>query len=441
MVTKPQTKRQQLIVDVLDGAFADLMTADPHAFRVKFRKMAADPFAFYRGSACLFYADMTTTRDAWADDRTSRVWIHGDLHAENFGTYMNSHGRMVFDVNDFDEAYIGHFSWDLRRFVASLALMGWQKALPDETVRNLIGRYLRAYLAQVTHYNEVSDDDDFALQLENTDGPVQDVLTQARTASRVALLDGMTRFDKSVRVFAEDPTVRRLGKAERRKVEKAFEAYLTTIPENKRYDRDLFYDVRDIVGKSGFGIGSAGLPAYNVLVEGYSQSLDNDVVLSMKQANVPAVSRFVDTASVDGYFEHEGHRTVVSQRALQVHTDPLLGYTSLDGVGYVVSEISPYEFDLDWGEINEPDEMASVVQNLGRATAKVHCASDADSDQDLVDFQTEEAIVAVVEGRRKEFVEDLTDFAIAYAKKTRTDHALFVDAFREGTIGGVKATS
>ena len=126
------------------------MQADPHAFRVKFRKMAADPFAFYRGSACLFYADMTTAADDWADDRTSRVWIHGDLHAENFGTYMNSHGRMVFDVNDFDEAYIGHFSWDLRRFVASLALMGWQKALPEETVRNLIGRYLRAYLAQVT---------------------------------------------------------------------------------------------------------------------------------------------------------------------------------------------------------------------------------------------------------------------------------------------------
>ena len=58
-----------------------------------------------------------------------------------------------------------------------------------------------------------------------------------------------------------------------------------------------------------------------------------------------------------------------------------------------------------------------------------------------MNFQTEEAIVAVVEGRRKEFVEDLTDFAVDYAKKTRTDHALFVDAFREGTIGGVKAIS
>jgi uncharacterized protein (DUF2252 family) len=433
-------KREQLIIDVLESAFAELMEADPHAFRVKFRKMAADPFAFYRGSACLFYADMTKATDAWADDRTSRVWIHGDLHAENFGTYMNSHGRMVFDVNDFDEAYIGHFSWDLRRFVASLALLGWQKALPDETVRSLVGKYLRSYLAQVSHYASVSEDDDFALHLENTDGPVNDVLTQARTASRVALLDGMTRYEKNVRVFDEDPTVRRLGKAERRAVEKAFADYLQTIPESKKYDRALFYEVRDIVGKSGFGIGSAGLPAYNVLVEGYSQSLDNDVVLSMKQANVPAVSRFVDTESVDSYFDHEGHRTVVSQRALQVHTDPLLGYTSLDGVGYVVAEVSPYEFDLDWGEINEPDEMASVVQNLGRATAKVHCASDEDSDQDLVTFQTEEAIVAVVEGRRKELVADLTDFAVAYAQRVRKDHALFVEAFREGRIGGVSAT-
>jgi uncharacterized protein (DUF2252 family) len=223
-------------------------------------------------------------------------------------------------------------------------------------------------------------------------------------------------------MFREEASMRKLSKSERAKVVQAFEGYLQTIPEHKKVDRKLFYDVRDVVGKSGFGIGSAGLPAYNVLVEGYSQSLDNDVVLSMKQANVPAVSRFVDTSSVDKYFDHEGHRTVVSQRALQVHTDPLLGYTSLDGVGYVVAEVSPYEFDLDWGEINEPDEMASVVQ-------------------DLVDFQTEEAIVAAVEGRRREFVDDLTDFAVEYAKKTRTDHALFVDAFREGRIGGVSATT
>ena len=178
--------------------------------------MAADPFAFYRGSACLFYADVTRSADDWADDRTSRVWIHGDLHAQNFGTYMNSHGRLVFDVNDFDEAYIGHFSWDLRRFVASLALMGWQKALPEDAVRRLIGRYLRAYLAQVSHYASTAEDDDFALHLENTDGPVLEVLSTARTASRVDLLDSMTRFERQVRVFDEDASIRRLGQGRAR---------------------------------------------------------------------------------------------------------------------------------------------------------------------------------------------------------------------------------
>ncbi|MGN6129898.1 MAG: DUF2252 domain-containing protein [Nocardioidaceae bacterium] len=432
--------RQQLIVDTLEAAFADLMAADPRAFRSKFRKMAADPFAFYRGSACLFYADQTAQDDPWVDERSSRIWIHGDLHVENFGTYLNSDGRLVFDVNDFDEAYLGRYTWDLRRFAASLALMGWQKALPEEVVRDLVGRYLSAYLSQVDHYVEESEDTDFALTLDNTEGPVRAALVAARHASRVALLDGMTRLEDDVRVFAEHATVRRLDDDERSAVEEAFAAYLDTIPPSKRFDRSLFYEVHDVVGKSGFGIGSAGLPAYNVLVEGYSQALDNDVVLSMKQANVPAVSRFVDTSSVERYFEHEGHRTVVSQRALQVHTDPLLGYTSLDGVGYVVAEVSPYEADLDWGEINEPDEMTQVVTSLGRATAKVHCASDEDSDQSLVEFQTEEAISAVLDGRREEFVADLTGWAVDYAHTVREDHALFVDAFRAGRVGGVSAT-
>jgi uncharacterized protein (DUF2252 family) len=218
-------------------------------------------------------------------------------------------------------------------------------------------------------------------------------------------------------------------------VERAFERYLTTIPPAKKYDRDLFYEIRDVVGTSGFGIGSAGLPAYSVLVEGYSQALDNDVVLSMKQANVPAVSRFVDRTAVSGYFDHEGHRTVISQRALQVHTDPLLGYTEIDGVGYVVAEVSPYEADLEWGEINEPADMAGVVDVLGRATAKIHCASDRDSSQDLVDFQTEEAIAAVLRGRRREFADAIADFGLDYAQRVREDHALFVDAFREDRTG------
>ena len=430
-----QQARSENLIEVIREAFAPLMRADPVAFRSKYRKMALDPHAFYRGSACVFYNDVTQEKDDWSKHGAEHIWIHGDLHVENFGTYLNSEGRLTFDVNDFDEAYLGPFIWDLQRFAASLALIGWQKALPVESVRKLIGRYLRSYLAQVDHFAGTDDDNDFALDLNSAEGPILKALESARRLRRADLLDEVTVLTKGVRRFADHDDVRRLGRKERAEVVSAFRDYLDTIPDHKRFDRSLFYELRDVVGKSGFGIGSAGLPAYNVLVEGYSQALDNDVVLSMKQANVPAVSRFVDTSEVDAYFEHEGHRTAVSQRALQVHTDPLLGHTRIRGVGYVVSEVSPYEVDLDWTDLNEPKDIQLVVDLLGRATAKIHCASDEDSEQDLVDIQVEAAIVDSLKGRRREFGDWLCDWGIDYAQRARADHILFVDAFREGRMG------
>ena len=134
-------KRQQQIVDVLVAAFEELIEYDPRVFLRKFRKMARDPFSFYRGSACVFYADVSQLEDRFANERTGAVWIQGDLHAENYGTYMSADGVLVFDVNDFDEAYLGRFTWDLQRMAASLSLLGFAKALSDQTVREAIETY------------------------------------------------------------------------------------------------------------------------------------------------------------------------------------------------------------------------------------------------------------------------------------------------------------
>ncbi|MCY7340719.1 MAG: DUF2252 domain-containing protein [Pseudonocardia sp.] len=431
--------RSAEIVDTLVDAFSDLMSADPAAFRTKFRKMAADPFAFYRGSACLFYADVAGREDPWADERTSRIWIQGDLHAENFGTYMDGDGRLIFDVNDFDEAYVGHFTWDITRFAASMALLGWRKAISDADISMLVERFTRAYLAQVRWFLDQADDRTFSLRLATTDGAVHQVLQLARLRTRVRLLDGITETEGFGRVLRARPGLRRLADDERAQVVHAFERYLESIPENKKF-RGVAYDVKDVAGRSGFGIGSAGLPAYTVLIEGFNEALDNDVVLSMKQGNVSAVSRVVLDPAIAAAFDHHGHRTAVSQRALQAHADPLLGWTDLDGVGFVVSEVSPYEADLDWTELTEPSEIAPVVDYLGRATAKVHCVADSDADHSLVPFQTEEAISRVVAGREDEFVAWVTEFAHTYAARVRADHALFVEAFRGGAIPGVAAT-
>ena len=217
--------RGQLIVDVLVEAFSELMDADADAFRTKFRKMAADPFAFYRGSACLFYADMATSEDRWSDERTSRVWIHGDLHAENFGTYMDATGRIVFDVNDFDEAYLGHVSWDLRRFAASFALMSWRKAFSDDVIGELVGVYLDAWLDQVEAFSRSDADRDFALTVHNTEGAVNDLIRETATRTRLALLDRMTVVERYERRFADRARNRRLEDPERDEVLAALERY------------------------------------------------------------------------------------------------------------------------------------------------------------------------------------------------------------------------
>ena len=359
---------------------------------------------------------------------------------------MDGEGVLVFDVNDFDEAYLGCFTWDLKRFAASMALLGWTKALPDADITCLVERYVRAYLDQVHAFVDGDRDHEWSLRLGTATGRRRGALLEAQLETRIALLETATVVDDHERLFRGGPGVRRLDDDERAVVVAAYEQYLETIPQAKRRS-SRSYALKDVVGKSGFGIGSAGLPAYNLLVEGGTQALENDVVLTMKQGGVPAPSRLRVDDEAQAYFQHEGHRTAISQRALQAHSDPWLGWARMeggphDGVGFLVKEFSPYEADLDWGGLTELDEMTEVVQQLGRATAKVHCVSDADDeDTPLVDFQTEEAIAAVVSGAEDDLVADLVAFGLEYGARARADHALFVDAFRNGQIPGTGPAS
>ncbi|MFF8605189.1 DUF2252 domain-containing protein [Streptomyces sp. NPDC015346] len=432
-------QRGEQILAVFDTAFGELLAADPAAFRVKFRKMAGSAFAFYRGTACLFYKDLEREAHGgpYLDERTGRVWIHGDLHAENFGTYMDATGRLIFNVNDFDEAYVGPFTWDLKRLSASLALIGYTKALGDEQITELVRIYAAAYRERIHALaTGVKNDEVPPFTLDTAEGPLLDTLRDARSLTRFGLLDSMTEIRDFERRFSSGGGSVDLDAATRYKVLAAFDGYLETLPESSLTRPDS-YRVKDVVGRRGVGIGSAGLPSYNILLEGNSDALENDVVIYMKQAQTPAVSRHVTDAAVREYFQHEGHRTVISQRALQAHADPWLGWTELDGSGQLVAEVSPYAVDLDWSDIDDPEEIAATVADLGRATATMHAAADDSSGHSLVPFSTERAIDAAIAADEEGFAELLVDFAHAYGARARADHQIFVDLFRNGRIPGL----
>ncbi|MFF5764409.1 DUF2252 domain-containing protein [Streptomyces tanashiensis] len=432
-------ERGEHILAVFDTAFGELLAADPAAFRVKFRKMAGSAFAFYRGTACLFYADLEreTHGGPYLDEQTGRVWIHGDLHAENFGTYMDANGRLVFNVNDFDEAYVGPFTWDLKRLAASLALIGYAKALSDEQITHLVRIYAAAYRERIHALATGAKGDEVpAFTLETADGALLGALREARALTRFGLLDSMTEIRDFERRFSAGGGAIELDAATRYKVLAAFDGYLETLPESSLARPDS-YRVKDVVGRRGVGIGSAGLPSYNILLEGNSDALENDVVIYLKQAQTPAVSRHVTDAAVRDYFQHEGHRTVISQRALQAHADPWLGWTELDGAGQLVAEVSPYAVDLDWSDIDDLEDIAATVADLGRATATMHAAADDSSGHSLVPFSTERAIDAAIAADEEGFAELLVDFAHAYGARARADHQIFVDLFRNGRIPGL----
>ena len=399
--------------------------------------MAADPFAFYRGSAPLFYSDVDQLDDPWVDDATSRVWIQGDLHAENYGTYMDSAGVLVFDVNDFDEAYLGHYTWDLQRMAASLALLGFRKALSDDSIARLIEAYAHAYVETVRLFATSEVDREFRLTLDNTEGILHDVLRWRGWRPAIAAARARRRHRGRRSPARAAPACASSRTTSGRPCARPTSATWTRSPRPSA-SRASPTRSRTSSGRSGFGIGSAGLRAYNLLVEGRTQALENDVVLSMKQAQTPAVSRVVRDERIRSYFEHEGHRTAVSQGALQAHADPWVGWCELDGVGQVIKELSPYEADLDWDVVTERDEMLPLVRDLGRATAKVHCVSDEGSEHPLVDVNVEAKISDVIGGRDDEFARDLVAFGAEYGALTREDHRRFVDAFRNGMIRGVE---
>ena len=279
---------------------------------------------------------------------------------------MDGDGVLIFDVNDFDEAYVGHFTWDVTRFAASLALLGWRKALSDDDITDLVRSATRGPTStrsagSSTRPTTAASRCGWAPPT----APSHQVLQLAKLRTRVELLDGITETEGFDRVLRDGPGLRRLDDAERAAVLDAFERYLDSIPEAKRL-RGVTYTVKDVAGRSGFGIGSAGLPAYTLLIEGYNQALDNDVVLSMKQGNVAAPSRVVTDPEIAGHFQppRAPHGDRRSGRCRRTPTRCWAGPTSTAS-GFVVSEVSPYEADLDWSELTEPAEIAPVVAYLG----------------------------------------------------------------------------
>jgi uncharacterized protein (DUF2252 family) len=113
----------------------------PEGAQVKFDKLAESAFSFFRGTALLYYRDYAGT-----DAHLPLVITIGDVHPENFDVMPNEDGAPIFGVNDFDEAWVAPFSYDVKRGAVGSYIAAKQKGLKKKHRRQVIGSFVNGYL-------------------------------------------------------------------------------------------------------------------------------------------------------------------------------------------------------------------------------------------------------------------------------------------------------
>jgi uncharacterized protein (DUF2252 family) len=387
---------------------------------VRIGRMIASPYAFLRGTAGIMASDFARL------PATGIVpVICGDAHIGNFGFYASPERDLVFDLNDFDEAHPGSWEWDLRRVVASVWVAGRQNGCPEEAAADAVRACVASYREEIRHLAEEpllsrayerldldqmwhnASDKGFRREFERS-------ARRARTRTSDRALPRFTEQRDGVRRIVEQPPlITRVENPEL--LVAALDEYLTTLtPQWRRVLAG--YTVVDVAHKV-VGVGSVGLRAYVALCEGSSP--DDVVFLQLKQARRSVVAPFVH--GENALHGHQGQRVVEYQQALQTVSDPLLGWTTIDGRQYYVRQFRDMKgaIAIDGIDAHALSDYAGIC---GYLLAKGHARTSGAS------------MIAAYVGSSAKLDEAFARFARAYADQTERDHAALVAAVAAGRL-------
>jgi uncharacterized protein (DUF2252 family) len=112
----------------------------PELVPIRYGRMLASPFSFFRGAAAIMAMDLAETPQSGL-----RVQLCGDAHLSNFGVFAAPDRRLVWDVNDFDETLPGPREWDVKRLAASFAIAGRDRGLTQKAIDRAVVGTVRAY--------------------------------------------------------------------------------------------------------------------------------------------------------------------------------------------------------------------------------------------------------------------------------------------------------
>lgn len=399
----------------------------PERLAYKYRLLAESAFRFFRGTCHLFYQDWHLHLQ-----HVPTVWICGDLHAENFGSYKGNNRLVYFDINDFDEAVLAPCTFELARFVTSVFLATAQLGLTLNQSRSLalgcIERYAQALVYGKARY----------IERDTAHGMVQDLMRHVQEERREDFLNKRTELrkstkgTKSTRRFVHDGkryepcSPEQRATAERliagfAKQPKATNAFVATLYDNHLLEPE-FYTVIDVAQRIA-GTGSLGVERYAVLVEGKG-SPNKNFVLDLKAATPSAVMPALEGLGIQQpAWNSEAERCVAVQRRMQA-ISPALMAALVDAptqTSFILRELQPTQDKVDFndakGDIERVEEVLLIM-------AQVLAWSELRSSGRQGSANADELIAFGSEVER--WSNPVLDYAQEYAAQVKQDWKTFV---------------
>ncbi|WP_111495212.1 DUF2252 domain-containing protein [Marinobacter bohaiensis] len=421
---------------VIRAITANNRDLDPIARERKFAAMAESPYRFFRGTSHLFWQDMYNDwRFAlFGGVEGTQTWIQGDAHVYNFGAFANHDGEVIYGLDDFDDAIVSDYQYDLWRLAVSLVLDCRANGRFDESAQAdaldaLTGRYLDA----ATQWDQDDLGREVHFTADTAGKPLKSFLKKvAKKKGRQRMLNKWTRFQKNgKRVFdTANPKLKRLSPQARKTFMDAFEAYRDT-----RDDTSDFFAVKDVVRRIKAGTGSMGTPRYYALIEGLDGGHDDDIILDIKQQDGPSICQAMDAderAAYEAAYDNEGVRHARAFRALAEHPDRYLGWLAMDGAIFSVRERSPFKDDFPTDKLDKKKHLRKMAALWGDVLATEHKRASRTLNPDNP-FQFEQSLQRLIVGREGRFRRLVSAIARHYAACVEQDYRTFLGAFVDAT--------
>jgi uncharacterized protein (DUF2252 family) len=393
---------------------------------IKYDRMAASPFGFFRGAVPVMAYDLSLGPNTGIFTQ-----LCGDAHVRNLGAFAAPDGRLVFDINDFDETIRGPFEWDVKRLATSLILAGREVGAKHSHCRDAALVCLSSYRAQMHLFARmpVLQLARFMVHRLQTVEPISQIMRLAERATPLHNLDALTlpaaeargrttatselpRRNQRARIFkSAPPDLTRVHGATARLVLDSLATYAETLQPERRHFLAQ-YTPLDIAFKV-VGTGSVGLRDYCIYMQGNGPK--DPLFLQIKEEPASAYAPYLGEQLEP---RHQGRRVVDGQRAMQFQSDPFLGWTTIEGRDYLVRQLNDHKGSVALDQLKS-SALLEYAAVCGETLARGHARAG------------DPCAIAGYLGTSNRFDQAIAQFAAGYADQTERDWQALLHSRRD----------